>query len=77
MKQLIAMKVAITLDYDHPGLLAMLKNKMVEEGKTADQIRAEVHNEFIEGLKKLIDADLKSPFPGLTYVMEDVSNEKH
>lgn len=78
MKQVISVLVKVEIDYDDPEILARLKEVMVEDGKTADQIRQEAHEEIVKGVKELIDDDFgPNPTPGIFYSVEDVTNAKH
>lgn len=74
MKQVIAVKITATFDYDNPELLELLKAKMVDTGLTADQIRAQSKSEIFAGFKELIDDDMRGEkLPGFTYTVEDIS----
>lgn len=74
MKQVIEVKITATFDYDNPELLELLKAKMVQSGKTADQIRAEAKSEIFAGFKELVDEDMRGEkLPGFSYTVEDIS----
>lgn len=75
MKQVIEVKICVTLDYDHPDVLHQLKDEMVESGLTADQVRQKVRESLVSDLKEAADSVLSECDQGMTYTVWDVEAE--
>lgn len=75
MKQVVEVKICVTLDYDHPEVLQKLKDQMVELGLTADQVRQEVRESLVSDLKEAADNVLAEYDQGMTYTVLDVEAE--
>lgn len=75
MKQVVEVKICVTLDYDHPEVLQNLKDQMVELGLTADQVRQEVRESLVSDLKEAADNVLAEYDQGMTYTVWDVEAE--
>lgn len=75
MKQVVEVKICVTLDYDHPEVLQKLKDQMVELGLTADQVRQEVRESLVSDLKEAADNVLAEYDQGMTYTVWDVEAE--
>lgn len=77
MKQKIEVKVSITLDYQDPELAQALAFKIENSGLTEEQIHAELHRMFVDGIKEVIEDEFESDYPGFSYSTEDITHENN
>lgn len=73
MKQEITIAVKVTIDYDNREVLEMLREQMVETGRTADQVRKDIRDEVFKNIDQLVKDELGTPIEGATYTVEDIS----
>lgn len=64
--------VIFEMDYDNHELAPHLKEKL--KTLSMDQIKQEVHEMLVQGIKEIVDNDMGGDcMPGLTYTVEDIS----